>query len=96
MLTEQEWKRMEPALNQAISDVQQYRVQNKCSLADALEHAHGHTALELYRAITGFAETNINAIRHHRISLYGLPCQACGKPLRTPRASFCAACGAPA
>jgi hypothetical protein len=25
-----------------------------------------------------------------------LPIYLCGKPLRTPRASFCAACGAPA
>jgi hypothetical protein len=46
-----------------------------------------------YHQVTGFPETNANAIMHHRISLYGPPCTVCGKPLRTPRASFCAACG---
>jgi hypothetical protein len=50
-------------------------------------------ALQAYERITGVAETNINAIWHHRRSLYGPPCEACSKPLRTPRASFCAACG---
>jgi hypothetical protein len=47
-----------------------------------------------YEAITGYRETNPNAIWHHRISLYGPPCASCGKPLRTPRARVCAACGA--
>jgi len=46
-----------------------------------------------YERITGFHETNPNAVWHHRLSLYGPPCKSCGKPLRSPRASFCAACG---
>ena len=50
--------------------------------------------LEMYTELTGFDETNPNAILHHRIALYGSPCIACGKPLRSPRARFCAACGA--
>lgn len=49
--------------------------------------------LEEYRQITGMEETNPNAIMHHRIAQYGPPCTQCGKPLRTPEASFCAACG---
>ncbi len=49
--------------------------------------------LERYRRITGFQETNINAVHHHRLSLYGKPCPACGKPFRTPQARFCASCG---
>ena len=50
--------------------------------------------LDEYNRITGFSETNPNAVWHHRIALYGPACHSCGKPLRTPIARFCAACGA--
>lgn len=49
--------------------------------------------LDYYNKLTGFAETNPNAIMHHQISQYGAACENCGKPYRTPEASFCAACG---
>ncbi|MBK0378889.1 hypothetical protein [Mucilaginibacter segetis] len=49
--------------------------------------------LRYYYELTGFAETNPVAILHHKITLYGPPCKKCGKPYRTPVASFCAACG---
>ena len=49
--------------------------------------------LQRYFEVTGFQETNANAIWHHRLSQYGPPCQNCGKLLRTPRAKMCAACG---
>src|SRR5579859_3901675 len=48
-----------------------------------------------YARMTGMANCHHNAIMHHRIAIYGPACAHCGKPLRTPRASFCAACGAP-
>jgi hypothetical protein len=50
--------------------------------------------LDEYNRITHFNETNPSAVWHHRISLYGPACHACDKPLRSPRARFCAACGA--
>jgi len=49
--------------------------------------------LDYYKNLTGFGETIPNAIMHHRIILYGPPCENCGKPYRTDKASFCAACG---
>jgi hypothetical protein len=49
--------------------------------------------LDYYNDLTGFNETEPNAIMHHRIEQYGPPCENCGKPCRTPKASFCAACG---
>jgi hypothetical protein len=52
--------------------------------------------LREYQRITGVHETNINALYHHKASLYGAPCRNCGKPLRTPEATICGACMTPA
>lgn len=49
--------------------------------------------LDYYTQVTGWGETHPNIIMHHRIAQYGPPCEVCGKPYRTPLASFCAACG---
>ena len=49
--------------------------------------------LRAYNDITGFDETNPNAVYHHVVSAYGPPCEACGKVLRTPTASGCLECG---
>ncbi|WP_188562628.1 hypothetical protein [Hymenobacter frigidus] len=49
--------------------------------------------LEMYKLLTGFEETNPNAVMHHQVDQYGPPCPNCRKPLRTPAARFCAACG---
>ena len=93
MLSEEEWSVMEPILRNAISDIQSYRSDQGIGLGEAMRQGHGQKALALYLDMTGFRETNVNAIWHHRTSDYGPPCVACGKPLRTPQASFCPACG---
>ncbi len=95
MLDELEWAQVEPLLNQAIDDVHRYKEQYGVSLAEAKEKALGATARAKYEELTGFSETNVNAIWHHRASLFGPICSQCGKPLRTPRASFCAECDSP-
>ena len=93
MLDEQEWSVVEPALSQSIQEIQQIRRDRGIDLSEALKHHYGTSALRLYEELTGFHETNPAAIWHHRLSLYGPPCQACGKPLRTPQAKLCVACG---
>lgn len=49
--------------------------------------------VDYYEKLSGFRDTNPNSIIHHRIALYGPPCEKCGKPYRTKEASFCASCG---
>lgn len=49
--------------------------------------------LDYYFQVTGEVETEPNAVMHHRVAQYGPPCENCGKPYRTPKASCCAACG---
>ncbi len=49
--------------------------------------------LDYYERVTGFRETEPNAIMHHNIAQYGPPCEKCSKPYRTPLAKFCASCG---
>jgi hypothetical protein len=49
--------------------------------------------IEVYEQVTGVREQNWEKVFHHRLADYGPPCSNCGKPLRTPRARYCAACG---
>jgi hypothetical protein len=51
---------------------------------------------EAYFRMTGYSESNAATILHHALNLYGPPCTRCARPLRTPRARHCAACGADA
>lgn len=51
--------------------------------------------LREYERITGFHETNPNAVFHHVLSKYGPPCVKCKRPLRTPKARQCGACMEP-
>jgi hypothetical protein len=79
MLDEQEWEQVLPHL--------------ESRLRSGLRDVYGQGALTRYFEITGFRETNVNAIWHHRLSQFGPPCPSCGKLLRTPRAKLCAECG---
>lgn len=49
--------------------------------------------LDYYKELSGYEEKDPNVIMHHRIVLYGSPCENCNKPYRTSKATFCAACG---
>lgn len=49
--------------------------------------------LDYYNNLTGFGETEPNSIMHHSLEQIGSDCENCGKPYRTPKAKFCAACG---
>ncbi len=95
MLTEEEWAAIEPHLENRFEAASRFCAAHpEIPLAQALEQGRGTGALEEYARLTGQTETSIEALCHHRITLYGPPCRACGKPLRTPEAPHCAECGA--
>jgi len=95
MLDEQEWPEVEAHLRRSTEALQDYRRAHGASLAEALDKVEYEPALDAYERLTGFRETNHLAVYHHRVSVYGPPCVHCGKPLRTPEAKLCAACGTP-
>jgi len=49
--------------------------------------------LDYYNDLTGFGETEPNAIMHHSLEQIGSDCENCGKPYRTQKAKLCGACG---
>jgi hypothetical protein len=94
MLDEEEFAIVDRLYSQGMQAIKEFREQHGVSLNEVSVRDFFHSVREAYKQMTGMDESNENAILHHRISIYGPPCQVCGKPLRTPRASFCAACGA--
>lgn len=92
MLDVDEWKVVEPTLLEGLRMIQRYRGEHGVGIAAAQE-AVGAKACQKYNELTGFHETNPSAIYHHRNDLLGPDCPRCGKPYRTAKARFCAACG---
>lgn len=86
MLDEKEFARVAALISEGLSLYKSGSITGRPKAAFA-------AALQEYKRITGFAETNGNALWHHRLSLYGPECTACGHPLRTPKARHCASCG---
>ncbi len=93
MLDEREWAAFHPILSMSLERTKQIRATTGVSLKEARPLAY-RAAFDEYERITGFRETNIDALWHHQASLYGPPCNSCGKPLRTPHANQCVECGA--
>ena len=92
MLTDEEWTKVGPLLQKTIEGIKELRSETGAGLQEALDSLR-HQACQRYYEITGFRETNPNAIWHHRLSDYGPECPQCGHLFRTPNAAFCAACG---
>ena len=83
MLDEEEYAQAYELYGQAIRDTRH----------ESDREAGFKPLLNYYNQLTGWDETEPNAIMHHRVEQYGPLCENCGKPYRTPQASFCAACG---
>ena len=91
MLDEEEFAIVERLYSEGISATKEFRQAHNLLLNECPIDERFRPVREAYESMTGMAEPNHNAIMHHRISIYGQPCEHCGKPLRTSRANFCAA-----
>lgn len=95
MLDDQEFAEIVPLHTLGMESVKEYRAETGAPLVSVPLAECFEAMLTRYEAITGYKETNPNAVWHHRISLYGPPCTICGKPLRSPKAKLCGNCMAP-
>lgn len=94
MLDEEEYKRIHKIYGECFERAKTFRKNTGSSLEKTPLKDYFKPVSEEYERITGFKDFPHNSVMHHRISIYGQPCKCCGKPLRTPRAKMCAACGA--
>lgn len=93
MLDEEEFAAIDEIVRDCIRATKEFRLRHGLSLDQVDVQERFRPVREAYARLTGYEETNHNAIMHHRISLYGPPCPQCEKPLRTPQAKLCPACG---
>ena len=93
MLDENEFKNIAELYHQAFSATKEFRINNNLPIENCSIDERFRPVREAYEKITGMRNCHHNAVIHHRISIYGEPCENCGKPLRTSEATFCAACG---
>lgn len=93
MLDEDEYAQVSELYIRCLRAVKGERQERNAGLAEVNLEAHFRPIREAYSRLTGAPEMHHNAIMHHRIAIYGPRCADCGKPMRTPQARFCAACG---
>lgn len=96
MLDEREYAEIAALFHEGFGSVKDHRARTGAPLKSVPLTERFAAMLARYEAITGFKETNPNAVMHHRLSLYGPTCRRCGKPLRSPLAKLCGACMFPA
>jgi len=92
MLDEREYAALSEVHRQSILTVKEHRKASGVDLKDPTIQERMVPVLDAYEQLTGYRETNPNAVMHHRLSLYGPPCKRCGRPLRTPTAKLCGSC----
>jgi hypothetical protein len=94
MLDDQEFAEIASLHRLGRQSVKEYRAKSGAPLERVPLTERFDAMLSRYEEMTGYKETNPNAVWHHRLSLYGPPCVHCGKPLRSPNAKLCGSCKA--
>ena len=92
MLDEREFHEVTALFKRGARSLKEYRERTGAPLKGLKLATYFEEMLMCYESITGFKETNPNAVWHHRLSLHGPPCRHCGKPLRSPQAKLCGNC----
>ena len=94
MLSDDEFARIGELLSNRISAIKEYRLRTGVSLVEAKRYdPGGQAALDAYEDLCGVKLDNPDDLFFVRFSAYGRLCPQCSKPLRTPKAKLCAACG---
>jgi hypothetical protein len=95
LLDETEYAELWEVYEACLRNVQSYRERRNAALREApLAEFYGPVR-EAYARITGVVGIDPRHMLTHRIAAFGPPCAHCGRPLRTPKATFCASCGRP-
>jgi hypothetical protein len=92
MLEEQEWEQLAPLLTRRVKRIKEISSQKSCDLMTAKQLSEQEIS-DLHFTMTGYRETNINALWHHRLALFGPECTYCGHLFRTPKSRVCDDCG---
>jgi hypothetical protein len=95
MLDESEYAIVQALYREGMRATKEFREAHNLPLKDVKLEELFKPCLSAYEQITGFHETNANAVMHHRLSMFGQPCPKCGKPFRTSKASGCVEEGCP-
>jgi hypothetical protein len=83
MLDEEEFAIVGKLYSEGMSATQEFRLKHNLPLSECSIEERFRPVRDACERMTGIAESSHNAIIHHRISIYGPPCESCGKPLRT-------------
>jgi hypothetical protein len=94
MFDESEWPLLRAALSEHTASVQRHREITGANVTDAVAASSAEPVQAVHVRLTGARAMDIDELWHHQLSSCGPPCSACGKPLRTASASYCAECGA--
>jgi hypothetical protein len=92
MMDEAEFAVASSLFQDAMKSAKEVRKNTGVPIQDDSVQERFRPVLAYYERVTGYKETNHNAVMHHRILLYGPPCERCSKPLRTPKAKLCGSC----